>query len=60
VEETAREFLARARGVLDVRPQIGVQFRKVAGVAENADKRAYELTQELMDGKHATLRTGIV
>src|SRR5215210_3203312 len=24
-----------------------------AGVAENADKRAYELTQELMDGKHA-------
>src|SRR4051794_28736966 len=31
-----------------------------AGVAENADKRAYELTQELMDGKHAPLRAGIV
>src|SRR5918998_1460997 len=31
-----------------------------AGVAENADKRAYELTQELMDGKHAMLRSGIV
>ncbi|MFL6567721.1 MAG: acyl-CoA dehydrogenase family protein [Chthoniobacterales bacterium] len=31
-----------------------------AGVAENADKRAYELTQELMEGKHASLRSGIV
>jgi Acyl-CoA dehydrogenase, C-terminal domain len=31
-----------------------------AGTAENVDKRAYELTQELLEGKHAALRTGIV
>ncbi|MBV9008862.1 MAG: acyl-CoA dehydrogenase family protein [Verrucomicrobia bacterium] len=31
-----------------------------AGTAENVDKRAYDLTQELMDGKHASLREGIV
>ncbi|MGZ5553020.1 MAG: acyl-CoA dehydrogenase family protein [Chthoniobacterales bacterium] len=31
-----------------------------AGTAENVDKRAYDLTQELMDGKHNALRTGIV
>ncbi|MDQ2918628.1 MAG: DNA polymerase II, partial [Verrucomicrobiota bacterium] len=31
-----------------------------AGTAENVDKRAYDLTQELMDGKHDSLRAGIV
>jgi alkylation response protein AidB-like acyl-CoA dehydrogenase len=31
-----------------------------AGTAENADKRAYDLTQELLAGKHADLRKGIV
>ncbi|HEV3409855.1 MAG TPA: acyl-CoA dehydrogenase family protein [Chthoniobacterales bacterium] len=31
-----------------------------AGTAENVDKRAYELTQELIEGKHNALRTGIV
>ena len=31
-----------------------------AGTSENADKRGYDLTQELMAGKHESLRTGIV
>jgi Acyl-CoA dehydrogenase, C-terminal domain len=31
-----------------------------AGTAENVDKRAYDLTQELLAGKHADLRSGIV
>jgi alkylation response protein AidB-like acyl-CoA dehydrogenase len=31
-----------------------------AGTAENVDKRAYDLTQELMEGKHGQLREGIV
>src|SRR5438270_12259903 len=31
-----------------------------AGTAENVDKRAYELTQELMDGKHQHLQRDIV
>ena len=31
-----------------------------AGTAENVDKRGYQLTQELMAGKHASLRDGIV
>jgi hypothetical protein len=31
-----------------------------AGTAENADKRGYDLTQELLAGKHADLRQGIV
>lgn len=31
-----------------------------AGTSENIDKRAYELTQELMAGKHDYLRKGIV
>jgi alkylation response protein AidB-like acyl-CoA dehydrogenase len=31
-----------------------------AGTAENVDKRAYELTQELMEGKHQHLQQGIV
>jgi alkylation response protein AidB-like acyl-CoA dehydrogenase len=31
-----------------------------AGTAENVDKRAYELTQELMEGKHQQLQQGIV
>jgi len=31
-----------------------------AGTSRNADKRGYELTQELLAGKHATLRDGIV
>ena len=31
-----------------------------AGTAENVDKRAYDLTQELLAGKHADLRNGIV
>ncbi|MDQ6912741.1 MAG: acyl-CoA dehydrogenase family protein [Verrucomicrobiota bacterium] len=31
-----------------------------AGTSENVDKRAYDLTQELMEGKHDSLRSGIV
>ena len=31
-----------------------------AGTSENVDKRGYQLTQELMAGKHASLREGIV
>ncbi|HLW35625.1 MAG TPA: acyl-CoA dehydrogenase family protein [Chthoniobacterales bacterium] len=31
-----------------------------AGTAENVDKRGYQLTQELMAGKHASLRDGMV
>jgi hypothetical protein len=31
-----------------------------AGTAENVDKHAYDLTQELLAGKHADLRKGIV
>jgi alkylation response protein AidB-like acyl-CoA dehydrogenase len=31
-----------------------------AGTTRNADRRGYELTQELMAGKHQSLRTGIV
>ncbi len=31
-----------------------------AGTSENADKRAYDLTQELMAGKHQHLQRGIV
>jgi hypothetical protein len=31
-----------------------------AGTNHNADKRGYQLTQELMAGKHASLRDGIV
>ncbi|MDQ2868134.1 MAG: acyl-CoA dehydrogenase family protein [Verrucomicrobiota bacterium] len=31
-----------------------------AGTSENADKRGYDLTQELLAGKHADLRQGIV
>ncbi len=31
-----------------------------AGAAENADKGGYQLTQELMAGKHSSLREGIV
>ena len=31
-----------------------------AGTAENVDKRAFDLTQELMEGKHQSLSQGIV
>ena len=31
-----------------------------AGISDNADKAGYDLTQELMAGKHADLREGIV
>ena len=31
-----------------------------AGTSQNADRAGYDLTQELMDGKHANLRQGIV
>ncbi len=31
-----------------------------AGTARNADKRGYQLTQDLLAGKHAILRSGIV
>jgi hypothetical protein len=31
-----------------------------AGTARNADRAGYDLTQELMAGKHADLREGIV
>ncbi len=31
-----------------------------AGTSENADKRGYDLTQELLAGQHESLRTGIV
>jgi hypothetical protein len=32
----------------------------LAGARRNVDKRGYRLTQELLAGKHATLREGIV
>jgi hypothetical protein len=31
-----------------------------AGTSENADRAGYDLTQELLAGKHESLRTGIV
>jgi hypothetical protein len=31
-----------------------------AGTSENADKMGYDLTQELLAGKHENLRRGIV
>jgi hypothetical protein len=31
-----------------------------AGTSQNADRAGYDLTQELMAGKHAGLREGIV
>jgi len=31
-----------------------------AGTSQNADRAGYDLTQELMEGKHASLRQGIV
>jgi hypothetical protein len=31
-----------------------------AGTAENVDRRAYDLTQELLAGKHESFRKGIV
>ena len=37
--------------------RIGQHF---AGVSENADRAGYELTQQLLAGKHADLRKGIV
>jgi hypothetical protein len=30
------------------------------GISENADRAGYDLTQELMAGKHADLQRGIV
>jgi hypothetical protein len=37
--------------------RIDTQF---AGISQNADRAGYDLTQELMAGKHADLRKGIV
>ena len=31
-----------------------------AGTTQNADRRGYDLTQELLAGKHASMREGIV
>jgi hypothetical protein len=31
-----------------------------AGTSSNADRSGYDLTQELLAGKHASLRSGIV
>ncbi len=31
-----------------------------AGMSQNADRAGYDLTQELLAGKHADLRKGIV
>jgi hypothetical protein len=31
-----------------------------AGTRRNVDRRGYQLTQELLEGKHADLRDGIV
>jgi alkylation response protein AidB-like acyl-CoA dehydrogenase len=39
------------------RMRISHQF---AGTVRNVDKRGYDLTQELLNGKHDSLRTGIV
>ena len=37
--------------------RIDAQF---AGTGRNADKRGYNLVQDLLAGKHASLRDGIV
>jgi hypothetical protein len=37
--------------------RIDAQF---AGAGRNADKRGYNLVQDLLAGKHASLRDGIV
>jgi hypothetical protein len=39
------------------RMRIDAQF---AGAGRNADKRGYNLVQDLLAGKHASLRDGIV
>jgi alkylation response protein AidB-like acyl-CoA dehydrogenase len=51
VLSVANYFCNSARGKID---------NYFAGARRNVDKRGYQLTQELLAGKHATLREGIV
>jgi alkylation response protein AidB-like acyl-CoA dehydrogenase len=56
--ESAEEVLSVANYFCNsAKARIDHQF---AGAAENVDKRGYQLTQELMAGKHSSLREGIV
>jgi alkylation response protein AidB-like acyl-CoA dehydrogenase len=56
--ESADEILSVANYFCkSAQARIDHQF---AGAAENVDKRGYQLTQELMAGKHASLREGMV
>jgi alkylation response protein AidB-like acyl-CoA dehydrogenase len=56
--ESADEILSVANYFCkSAKARIDHQF---AGTAENVDKRGYQLTQELMAGKHASLREGMV
>src|SRR5438105_4479787 len=56
--EPAEEILSVANYFCrSARARIGNHF---AGARRNADKRGYQLTQELLAGKHSTLRRGIV
>jgi hypothetical protein len=56
--EPAAEILSLSRYFCrSARARIAHHF---AGTSENADKAGYELTQELLAGKHADLGRGIV
>src|SRR2546421_4218311 len=56
--ESAEEVLSGADYFCDSAPaRIDHHF---AGTRRNADKRGYQLTQELLAGKHSSLREGIV
>jgi alkylation response protein AidB-like acyl-CoA dehydrogenase len=56
--ESAEEILSVANYFCrSARARIDNHF---AGANRNADKRGYQLTQELLAGKHSTLREGIV
>ena len=56
--ESADEILSVANYFCNLaRSRIDHHF---AGTSRNADKRGYQLTQELLAGKHANLRDGIV
>jgi hypothetical protein len=56
--ESAEEILSIVNYFCDsAKSRIDHQF---AGTSGNVDKRGYQLTQELMAGKHSSLRDGIV
>ncbi|HMG06578.1 MAG TPA: hypothetical protein VK581_14045, partial [Chthoniobacterales bacterium] len=56
--EPAAEVLSLAHYFCrSARSRIDYHF---AGTSRNADQRGYDLTQELMAGKHESMRRGIV